>query len=368
MILVVDYIIPGNMSYPRILIDINKLKHNTETCVKLARENDISTIAGVTKVFCAYEPAAKAMMEGGLDFLADSRMENMKRLSELPIEKMFLRLPMPSQAEDVVKYADISLNSEIKTIKALSESAIAQNKVHKIILMIDLGDLREGFYYDHKEIFFNSFEEIVRLQGVKVIGLGTNLTCYGGVIPEKQNLCKLVDFKNQLELKFGVKLEIISGGNSSSVHLLGKEQLPGINNLRLGESIVLGNETAYGQRIENTYDDCFILEAEVIEVKEKPSVPTGKIGLDAFGNVPSYVDRGVRKRVICAVGQQDLDSVNLTPMDKDIIVLGASSDHLILDTTDSGNNYQIGDIIDFKLNYGGLLRAMTSEYVEKITI
>lgn len=279
--------------------------------------------------------------------------------------KLLLRLPMISQADEVVEYADISLNSEVETIKRLSDAATLKGEFHKIILMVDLGDLREGII-EETEIF-STIEEILNLEGVTLVGVGTNLTCYGGVIPDKDNLSKLVRLRKTIERKFGINIEIVSGGNSGSLYPVKTGDIPdGINQLRLGESIVLGRETAFGNQIEGTYDDCFKLIAEVIEVKNKPSLPIGEIGMNAFGNKPGFVDKGIRKRAICAIGKQDINTEDIIPDDKAISILGASSDHLILDITDCDGVYRVGDTVSFKLTYGGILSSMTSEYVTKI--
>ncbi len=353
--------------YPRVEISLDKIRNNAEKLISLCNNNGI-TVAAVTKVFCGLPEIAQALVQSGATVLADSRIENLKRMNSIDAPKLLLRLPMISQAEEVVEFADISLNSEIHTIKELSKKAIEKGLVHKIILMIDLGDLREGII-DEREIY-QSVEEILRLEGINLIGIGTNLTCYGGVIPNQENLNRIVRIKESIENKFGIKLEIVSGGNSSSLYLLeGKEGIPkGINQLRLGESIVLGRETAYGNKIEDTYEDCFRLVAEIIEVKEKPSLPIGEIGMDAFGNKPVFQDRGMRKRAICAIGKQDVSIDNIVPEDNDIIILGGSSDHLIIDITDSLNNYKTGEKVSFRLSYGGILSTLTSEYVKKIFV
>jgi predicted amino acid racemase len=44
----------------------------------------------------------------------------------------------------VVRSADISLNTELDTLKKLSYYAKASNKNHQVIVMVELGDLREG--------------------------------------------------------------------------------------------------------------------------------------------------------------------------------------------------------------------------------
>ncbi|HAE92504.1 MAG TPA: alanine racemase [Tissierella sp.] len=351
------------MSYPKMTINLKTIRDNVLAVSGLCNDKGIK-VAGVTKVFGGNPAIAKAYIEGGISYLADSRIENLIRLKDLNIPKIMLRLPMKSEVDKIVDYADISLNSELDTITFLSEKALEKNKIHKIILMVDLGDLREG-YYDEKALF-EDVEKIIELKGVKLIGLGTNLTCYGGVIPNKDILDRLTKLEENIEKKYNIELEILSGGNSSTIHLLLKDtKIDKINNLRLGESLVLGTEFAYGEQIEGTKNDAFKLQAEIIEIKEKPSVPIGEIGKDAFGNIPTFIDRGIRKRILCAVGKQDVDFETLHPLDEDIIILGGSSDHLILDGSDSKIDYKVGDIIEFRMSYVSILRAMTSRYVEK---
>lgn len=350
------------MTYPRLVVDTKKVENNVRTMTTLAKAKGV-TVAGVTKVFCAQPDLVKAYIDGGVDFLADSRLQNLKRMKDFPLPKIMLRLPMISEAEELVKYADYSLNSELETVRALDTAAEKNNKVHNIIIMADLGDLREGYFKE--EELFQAIEEILKLKWVKIAGLGVNLTCYGGVIPNSSILKRLTDLADRIRAEFDITLEIVSGGNSSSVYMLKEEFPEGINHLRLGEVFVLGTESAYGNQMEGTDPTAFVLEAEVIEVKEKPSVPTEEIGRDAFGQVPTFVDRGVRKRLLCAVGKQDLDIGTLTPEDRGLIVLGGSSDHLIVDGSDSGRDYKVGDIVRFNMHYVSILRLMTSEFVEK---
>ncbi|TCO79045.1 ornithine racemase Orr [Marinisporobacter balticus] len=349
---------------PRIEVDSNKLRHNTEIIVGLCKKNNIQS-AAVTKVFCGIPEIAEAIVQGGVNMLADSRIDNLKKLAHLKIPKLLLRLPMQSRIAEVVKYADISLNSEIATIEKISKEAVRQNKVHNIILMIDLGDLREGVWESDA---VGTAGEILKLDGINLMGIGTNLTCYGGVIPSKENLGLLSEVATRIEKEFEIKLEIISGGNSSSIYLLQREEMPEkINHLRPGEAIVLGTESAYGEIIKDTYQDVFTFVGEIIELKEKQSIPIGKIGVDAFGNKPTFVDRGVRKRAIIAVGRQDVQVEHLKPIDENMMILGASSDHCIIDITDADKDYAVGDEIRFGVDYGALLQLMTSEYIHKVT-
>ncbi|HEY8365144.1 MAG TPA: alanine racemase, partial [Haloplasmataceae bacterium] len=265
----------------------------------------------------------------------------------------------------VVKYCDISLNSELKTIMALNKTAEKLNKVHEIILMFDLGDLREGIWFESD--YLSIIDKILKLENIELVGIGTNLTCYGSIIPTYNNLSILVKIKEKIESTFNMKLKIVSGGNSSSLHLLFKKEMPiGINSLRIGEAFYLGRETAYETNLDFCFQDVFTLKAQIIELKTKPSLPFGERGVDAFGQKVEYEDKGLMKRAILGIGKQDVYHTNIWPIDDRINILGSSSDHLILDVTQA--NYQLGDIIDFRMGYGGLLQLMTSNYIRKVYV
>ena len=354
--------------YPRLEINIEKLKTNLQVISNLLKKNNIS-LAMVTKAYCANLDIVNELVKDKnlIDYLADSRIENLKEMRHINIPKILLRIPMKSEVEDVIKYADISFNSEYNTIEELNKEAKKVNKIHKIVIMVDLGDLREG-YFVQKDLFDN-IKKIQDLHNISIIGVATNLTCYGAVLPSEENLSKLVNIAEKFERDFNIDIKIISGGNSSSLFLINKNKLPSkINNLRIGEAILLGRETAYGKKIDGTFDDVFRLVCEVVENKEKPSVPVGEKGLDAFGNKPVFEDKGIMQRAILGIGRQDISIDSLYPIDKDIKVIGASSDHTIVDVTKSKNKYSIGDKIEFLLDYGGIMTASTSKYVKKYYI
>lgn len=354
--------------YPRLTVHLTKIKQNLDAVSKITHGGNCSMMI-VTKGFCADKRIVELIAEHpGVNFLADSRVQNIKTYAEFARkngkETVLLRLPMGSEADEVVKYVDLSFNSELSTITLLNEASKKQNKKHKVLLMIDLGDLREGIFFKDEDQIMDAVSEILKMECIELYGIGVNLTCYGAVIPKNDNLSILVDIARKIEDRFNISLSMISGGNSSSIYLIGKDELPeGINNLRLGESFILGNDTAYGAKIEETCSDALILEAEIIELKSKQSIPIGEIGVDAFGQKPVYEDRGIIKRAILAVGKQDIDIDSMTPLDEKIDILGGSSDHLILDVTNSDTAYKVGDCIKFELGYGGMLKAFTSAYV-----
>ena len=358
--------------YPRMIIDLKKLEGNLDAVAHIAKEQGGCSLMIVTKSICA-DPQVCSMIarHPAVDFMADSRVANIKTYVEEAhandVMTALLRIPMHAEVADVAKYVDLSFNSELSTIRLLNEEAGKLGKKHNILLMIDLGDLREGIFYQDEDVIFETVEEILAMEHINLYGLGVNLTCYGAIIPKHENLSNLVAIGRKIEEKFGITLQMISGGNSSSIYLVGKGELPeGINNLRLGESFLLGNDTAYGEKMPGTVGDAMILEAQIVELKEKPSLPIGEVGVDAFGQKPYYEDRGIIKRAIVAIGKQDTDIDSMEPVDPQVDLLGGSSDHIILDVTKCDKNYQVGDVVEFVVSFGAMLKAATSPYVEKV--
>ncbi|MCF6352966.1 MAG: alanine/ornithine racemase family PLP-dependent enzyme [Cyclobacteriaceae bacterium] len=347
------------MTTPRIEINLGKIVHNAKTLKELYGSKGIA-VTGVTKVVCGDLNIADVLVKSGISILADSRISNIRRMRNAGTQAQFLllRAPIPSQVESVVRYADISLNSELSVIKGLSRSAVKQGITHKIILMVELGDLREGMMPSDLE---NAVKEIIELKGIELVGIGTNLACFGGIKPDDKKMGYLSSIANDIEDKF--KLKFVSGGNSANYDwFISTKDVGEINNLRLGESIFLGCETLERKPIPGLFTDAFTLIAEVIESKIKPSLPYGDVYQDAFGNTPKFRDCGQIRRAILGVGLQDVLVSGLTPM-LDIDILGASSDHIIIDAKQI--ELKVGKEVSFNLNYGALLSSMTSPYVIK---
>ena len=350
--------------FPRLVIDLEKLWHNGRKLCEKAAQNGLTDLAFVTKSFCALPEMVAALECLPNPYLADSRIENLANYPETHKQKILLRLPMLSQCEQVVRHADISFCSEGQTLTALNAAAKAQGKTHKVVLMVDMGDLREGVFFQDVEGVLALARQAEQAENLILHGMGFNVTCYGSIIPTQQTMDDFRAIVEQVEAAIGRKLDFVSCGNSSSVYLLDQADFKGFNNLRLGESLLLGRETAYGADLPDLYQDVLTLEAEVVEVKEKPSYPIGKIGVNAFGQTVEYVDKGDRVRAIAAIGQQDIDCGGLTPRTPGMEIFGASSDHLLLDVTDAP--VKLGDTVRFGVDYSAALRAFTSPYVEKV--
>ena len=350
--------------YPSVKVNIDGLNDNIRQVKKLCHSQNIK-LSFVVKALSGNTNIISKLDLNNFDSISDSRVENLKDYQDLNIEKWLIRVPAFSEIEDVIRYSDASLNSSLETILLLNEEARKQNKVHKIILMYELGDLREGVNYDKLAIIV---EKVKDLPNIKLYGIGSNLTCYGGIAPSLENTNELYEVKEKIERTYNIRLDVVTGANSSSYKLLLNGSLKDkMNYVRFGESILLGMIPGYYEEIPNLHKDNFIIEAEIIELEEKPSFPRGEILKNSFGEIPTFEDKGLRLKALINLGKQDT-GLNLKPIDKNIKILDGSSDYIILDLTGCEKKYSLGDKIEFIPNYEALLKVMTSKYVKKIIV
>jgi predicted amino acid racemase len=349
---------------PYLVIDLDAVEHNAHTLVELCTAQGVE-VTGVTKCVCGHPDVARAMLRGGISSLADSRLENIHQLRAAGVDAagMLLRLPALSAVDEVVETVETSLNSELAVLAGLSAAACSRGRVHDVLLMVELGDLREGIPPNDLLAFAG---ETLKLPGIRLRGLGANLACFAGVVPTEANMQQLAGLADSVEQAFGITLERVSGINSSGLELLDAGGMPArINHARIGEAILLGRETIHRRPWPGTRQDAFVLHAEVLELKRKASVPHGECSEDAFGRRPVFADRGDVWRALLNVGREDIDVDGLTPLDERLAILGASSGYLVVDVTPMAKSLRVGDELAFALNYGALLAAMTSEYVKK---
>ncbi len=361
-----------NQIYPRVEINLQYLKENVKEMVRRCEEKNIE-VAGVIKGTTGLVKCAKQFEEGGCKMIASSRLEQIEDAKEAGINLpyMLLRVPMPREISEVVRLTDISLNSEISVLKALNREAEKQNKIHQVILMADLGDLREGFW-DKNEMVDAAMLVESDLRNLELSGVGTNLGCYGSILATQEKLDELVVIAENIEKKIGRKLQYISGGATSSLMRVIDGDIPErINLLRCGEGILLARdlELFYGYNMDFMHHDVYKLKAEVIEVKLKPSHPVGEIAVDAFGHKPEYVDRGMRKRALLGIGKVDYGDISeIFPVEEGITVLGASSDHTILDVEDYKYDIKPGDIVTFDINYASMVYLTNCRNVQIVYV
>lgn len=344
-----------------------KLKHNFDYLENLFESNNIKW-AIVSKLLCGEKSYLEEIINLGVKKICDSRVTNLKVIKSIDkkIETIYIKPPAKRSIKSIVRFADISFNTEYYTIKLLSEEAQRQNRTHKIMIIIETGELREGVL---AEDFLDFYEKVFELPNIEVVGIGTNLSCLYGVLPNRDKLIQLSLYEQLVEAKFNKNIPFVSGGSSVTIPLILNNTLPrGINHFRVGETLFLGTNVYDNSRYRNMKSDVFKLFAEVIEVSEKPMVPDGEMGTNVEGEEYSFDESDIGKtscRAIIDLGLLDVDEEHITPRDKNIKFAGASSDMIVIDLGKNSKKYKVGDLIEFKLDYVGTLRLMSSRYIDK---
>jgi predicted amino acid racemase len=347
-----------------------KLKHNYTMIEKWFSDQNIDW-GVVSKLLCGNKMFLEELVKLGVTEFHDTRITNLKMVKKVApnAQTVYIKPPAKRNIPDIIRYADVSFNTDFSTIQLLSAEAAKQNKVHKIIIMIEMGDLREGVLGDHLVDFY---EQIFKLPNINIVGLGTNLNCLNGIMPSQDKLIQLSLYKQLIEAKFNIPIPWISGGTSVTVPLLLKNQLPKqINHFRVGEVLFFGLDLFTNQTIEGMNSDVFRLYTEIIELYEKPKVPTGEQGFNVSGETPEYPDEDYGKqsfRAILDIGLLDCNPQYLIPEDEEITIIEASSDMLVLDVQQNEAGYKVGDLITFKLKYMGVLGIMNSKYIDKVVV
>ncbi len=354
--------------YPLLEINLKNLKQNSEAMNKKMNGMGLR-VCGVVKVSDGDLLVSRAYLDGGCDQIGSSRITHLRELKSkgMRAETMLLRIPMECEIEDVVRYADISLNSDAGILEKLNEEAKRQDKTHSVIIMLDCGDKREGAAdLDELLMLCRKAEDLPNL---KLLGIGTNWGCVSGVEPDANNLEFLAQGVKLVEDSIGRKLDIVSGGNSTLlVWIYSGGRLPKeINHIRIGGTIAnpINFRINRGIVLEGSSEDTFRLDAQISEVKTRDTkLKNG--GINWKGEAIHTVDRGMRKRAIIDLGSADIgDCKNLIPQDKKIEVIAASSDHIVLDITDCTKKYKTGDVVSFYLKYSALLFAFSTRHITR---
>lgn len=345
-----------------------KLKENYDFLNSIFESKNIQW-GVVSKLLCGNKLYLKEIISLGAKEIHDSRVSNLKKIKSLDptIQTVYIKPPAKRSIANIVRYADVSFNTEFYTIQLLSEEAQKQNNVHKIIIMIEMGDLREGVMGEDLIEFYG---KIISMPNIEIRGIGTNLNCLSGVMPTQDKLIQLSLYKQLIEAKFNITIPWVSGGTSVAIPLLLKNARPmAVNHFRIGEALFFGKDLFTGETIKGMHNDVFKLFAEIIEITEKPDVPTGELGENVAGNSFSMQDiesfGGTSLRAILDVGLLDMQPQYLEAVDKEITIVDASSDMLVIDISHSAQKYKVGDLISFNIKYMGALYLLNSNYIDK---
>lgn len=346
----------------------DKLEHNYLFLDKLFSQNKISW-GVVSKLLCGNKNMIKVLMDLGIKEFHDSRLSNLQTIKRLEKTSttVYIKPPAKRIIPSLIKYADVSFNTQFETIELISKEAVKQNLTHKIIIMIEMGDLREGVMGENLVAFY---EKVFELPNISIIGLGTNLNCLNGIMPTVDKMIQLSLYKQLMEAKFNRKIPWISGGSSVTIPMLQKKMVPpSINHFRIGETLFFGNNLITNKPIKGMKQGVFRLFAEIIELFEKPMVPIGEIGVNVAGESPEINESNYGKtsfRAILDIGLLDINTNHLFPVKSGMDFSGASSDMLVLDLGNNKQKFRVGDLVPFNLSYMGVLSVLSSNYIGKV--
>ena len=350
-----------------ITLNTGKLKENYRHLDRLFKSHRIKWSV-VSKILSGNTLFVKELLNLKPEQVCDSRVSNLRTIKSIDpsVETIYIKPPPKQYIKAVVEFADISLNTEYETLRLLSVEARKQGKIHKVIIMIEMGELREGVMRDD---FIDFFSKVFELPNIEVVGIGTNLSCLYGVLPNQDKLIQLGLYEQLVEAMFKKEIPYVSGGSSVTIPLIHQGILPrAINHFRVGETLFLGTNVYDGSVFEDMHNDVFRLFTEIIELTVKPRVPTGEMGLNVEGESFDFDNRDLGKtswRAIVDMGLLDVDEKHISPVDEGVEMVGASSDMFVIDLGDNQKNYKVGDIIEFKMDYMGVVRILNSKYIEK---
>jgi predicted amino acid racemase len=275
---------------------------------------------------------------------------------------VLIRTVLPSEVDRVVAAADTSCNTEVEVVELLSAAAGRARRVHAVTLMVELGDLREGIMpRDLPEVI----AQCLALPHIEVRGIGTNLACRNGIVPDDRNMGELSDLAVAIEAQFGITLGVVSGGNSANLEWLqSTEHVGRIDDLRLGESILLGRDPLRCSPITGLHHDPVTVFAEVMESKHKPRRAWGERAQSPFAppTVATSADELDGWHSLLGIGHQDTDPLDLTPP-PGLRIIGASSDHLVVA---SNGRLRLGSEVAFRPGYSALVRSMSSRTMRPV--
>jgi len=323
----------------------------------------------VSKMFCGNRAYLSELVNLGITEIHDSRISNLKTIKQLKpeVQTVYIKPPAEKNIPHVIRYADVSFNTELVTMQKLSEEAMKQQKTHKVLIMIEMGDLREGVM---GEELLNFYGQVFELPNLEIVGIGTNLNCLHGVMPSNDKLVQLGLYKQLIEATFNKRIPWVSGGTSVTLPLyLGKQLPKAVNHFRIGESLYFGNNLVTGEAIPGMKEDVIELFAQIIELSEKPKVPYGELAANPSGEMweVDEAEYGLTSyRAILDIGLLDVSPDFLIPKQEGINITGASSDMLVVDLGENKKQYAVGDILTFSVKYMGALGLMNSNYIDKV--
>ncbi|MCL9783364.1 alanine racemase [Vibrio sp. S4M6] len=354
-----------------VLLNFENLKNNYNYLNYLFGKRKASW-GVVTKLLSGNDLYLRKILELNPNQILDSRIDSLMKVKSIDktVETIYIRPPSLYEVDDIVEFSDISFNTEVSVVEKLNHFAKKKNKTHKVVLMSEMGDIREGIPI---ECLLKDFYKILKLSHISIVGIGANFYCLSGVLPTRDKFSELVSIKRDLESRLQHSISWVSAGSSKSIGLIESDTLPdGINHYRIGYSLFFGGLSEVDPLINGMSDKIFSISAEIIEIKCKSNRPYGSIGDHInYGGSLLFKEDTIPSvnaiRAIVNIGNSDAPYEHLEPVDKNVVIVGASSEMLVV-TISGGNRYKVGDKIFFYSKYVSTRNAINSKYIKKVVV
>lgn len=330
---------------PELIIRLDTLRHNAGVLSRALAAKGIE-MRGVVKACHGDVRVASAFLQGGANGLADSRADNLRRLrAAFPSVELAMLRPAPrKELAAVMRDADLLLTGSMHLLEDLAALATTAEITLRVIIMLETGEEREGMSIS---LAREAMRWTRQVESLELVGLGTHTACRGAP-PSSTSVLHLLELAEEEKRCFQVEQPIISAGNSSMLLAALAGELPAGVELRIGEAVLLGRETARGEELEGLSSEAFTFLAEVVETKEGRGE-----------------DGRCEPRSLVAAGRSDLGAGSLIPRVPGMRVVEYFGDLTLLAGEGPSGSPRRGETLAFSLDYQGVLGAMAGPYVSR---
>ena len=331
----------------RIVADLQLLRGNVRALIAHCQELGVHLLP-VLKGVEAWPVLAAMCLEEGLGHLAVSSASQAARLAGAGLPRpVMLGLPPLSQVRDVASLCCRSVVSTEEAALALAEQARTLRLPHGVLLMMDLGDGREGCRPDQVPALARAVRHMTH-PWFSLDGVAANFGCLVEAPPSPQSLDVLTMVACEVGRRAGEAGEVSLGG-SVLLPWLADHALPAcVTELRIGYALFLGHFMGQDCAVAGLRQDAFLLAAEVLEAGVKQTEA-----------------EGLRRRIVLDVGVLEIAPNRLIPLDAGMRLVGASSDYLVYDVEECPRHFVTGEEVLFRPGYESLARAFHSCSVKK---
>jgi len=349
----------------QIVVDLEKIRANCVAIKKICDAARMQTV-WVTKGCHSHSSIVRVLAETGEGLLGTSRVQEFGRIRDcFSGQIMMTRFPSSREVVDTVGGADVMFVSDVYHVEVLSNAATATGQTKQVLLMIDVGNGREGVRPGDAATVV---KRCLSAPGLELIGLGTSVGCLGGYRVGIDDLHTLIDVAKEVCALTGWQARCLSAGSGTMLlDLVRSGQMPPmITQLRIGAALLVGERPPTKEAFPFLHQDAFVFRGEILELGVKPPILPDRLDTDAFGKTLIAGKTEPRRQALMDFGVVDVDVDDLTPLIPTCRIVGASTDYTVCDVTACREDLRVGSVLEFRMAYSAIVRAMGSAYIEKV--